>query len=61
MLFCATEPHHYSTSLVHVMKMMLTRSVALRTKGYKVSIYTGIQCSADVVKAVTFNAVDIIQ
>ena len=41
------------------MKMMLTRSMALGAKGYKVmQIYTGIQCSADVVKAVRFNAVE---
>ena len=41
------------------MKMMLTRSMALRAKGYKsCSISTGIQCSADIVKAVRFNAVE---
>ena len=31
-----TESCHFSTSLVHVMKMMLTRAMALRAKGYKV-------------------------
>ena len=31
-----TEYCHLSTSYVHVMKMMLTRAMALRAKGYKV-------------------------
>ena len=53
-----TESCHVSTSLMHVIKMMLTGSMPLGVKGYNVSIYTCIQYSTDAVKPVIFNAVD---